>query len=124
MHSELFDVRKTWYEAYIAGDVHRLEVLQSADFKVVGPAGVEDKAEQLAGIAAAVRTGKWFPMGGQAVDDQLSWRAISEDVVEAVGIGKIVTPTGYGPLVSFIELWGRSGATWQAIQLHYSETRP
>lgn len=51
MQSELFDVRKSWYDAYIAGDVNRLAVLQGTDFKVVSSAGVKDKAAQLSGIA-------------------------------------------------------------------------
>lgn len=121
MHAALLEVRSSWYEAYVAGDVLRLEALESPDFIAMGPHGMEERAHRLHGIANAVEAGRWFPQGSRAQDERLSWQAVAPDVVTAFGTGRIATPREQGSLVQFTELWRRTRGQWQVVQLHYSE---
>lgn len=124
MHKELVELRSGWYEAYIKGDVTRLATIEGPEFIVVGPHGVEEPSKRLNGISEAVKAGRWFPHGSQAVDESLSWQAISPDVVIAFGVGQIETPRGMGSTVKFTELWKRASINWQVVHLHYSELAP
>lgn len=121
MHREWLEIRSSWYGAYVAGDVLRLEALESPDFVVMGPHGMEARAQRLQGIANAVKAGRWFPQGSRAQDESLCWQAVTPDVITAWGTGRIETPRGKGLLVQFTELWRREGAAWQVVQLHYGE---
>lgn len=121
MHQELVELRSIWYEAYIAGDVARLASLESPDFVAIGPFGIETQEQRLDAISNAVQTGRWFPRGSKALDESLSWQAVTSDVVTAFGVGQIDTPRGKRPSVRFTELWKRTGADWHVVQLHYSE---
>lgn len=122
MHPELVELRYSWYEAYIAGDLTRMASVESPEFVVVGPLGIETRADRLDAISNAVQAGRWFPRGSRAVDESLCWQAISSEVVTAFGVGRIDTPRGKVPRVRFTELWKRTGADWHVVQLHYSET--
>ena len=102
----------------------RLATIEGPEFIVVGPHGVEEPSKRLNGISEAVKAGRWFPHGSQAVDESLSWQAISPDVVIAFGVGQIETPRGMGSTVKFTELWKRASINWQVVHLHYSELAP
>jgi len=121
MYRELLELRSSWHEAYIAGNVSRLAALESPDFVAIGPHGIEMQAIRLDGISHAVQAGRWFPRESKIVDERLSWQAITFDVVTAFGVGQIQTPRGQGPTLTFTELWKRTGADWHVVQLHYSE---
>lgn len=120
MHlEELRATRTQWYEAYVAGDTKRLAELEDASFFVVSEAGIEAGAGRLAGIASAVRAGRWFPAGSRTLDAQLELHTVSDGIVSARGLGRITTPRGDHPPVLFTELWQRSAQGWRALHLHY-----
>ena len=120
-HQDLRVVRAHWYEAYVAGDTERLDQLEDQAFFVVSGSGIQTRASQLEGIAAAVRMGHWFPVGSRAEDQRLNLHSISEVLVSARGIGCISTPRGSNPTVLFTELWQRADQGWRALHLHYHE---
>lgn len=125
MHlEELRATRTQWYEAYVAGDTERLAALEDPAFFVVSEAGIEAGGGRLAGIASAVRAGRWFPAGSHALDAQLELHAVSDSIVSARGLGRITTPRGDLPPVLFTELWERSTQGWRALHLHYHPQQP
>lgn len=125
MHlEELRAMRTNWYEAYVAGDTERMGALEDPSFFVMSEAGIETRAEQLDGIAAAVRAGRWFPVGSRAEDLHLELRAAGQDLASAHGRGRIATPRGNLLAVLFTELWRRGPQGWSALHLHYQNARP
>lgn len=120
-NQDFLEVRTRWYAAYVAGDTRGLEALEDPGFIVVGPAGIQRRVAQLADIADAVRSGRWFPAGSSAQDRSLDLRQLGADVVSAHGTGRIVTPRGGGPDIVFTEIWQRGASGWRAVHLHYHE---
>ena len=121
MHPELIERRTHWYAAYVAGDTEALASVESLEMVVISPQGAEPAAERAQAIARAIRSGRWFPTGSHAIDQHITWRALSATVASAHGRGHIVTPRGPGPALWFSELWQHTSAGWQVVQLHYSE---
>ncbi len=121
MHPELIERRTHWYAAYVAGDTEALASVESPEMVVISPQGMEPAAERIQAIAHATHSGRWFPTGSHAIDQHITWRALSATVASAHGLGCIQTPRGPGPAVWFSELWQQTSTGWQVIQLHYSE---
>ncbi|MDR6215395.1 DUF4440 domain-containing protein [Paracidovorax wautersii] len=117
--NDLQATRAAWYAAYVRGDTDVLAQLQDPAFFVVSEAGTETRAQQLGGIAAAVRERRWFPAGSRTEDLERALHPVSDGVVEVRGTGRIVTPRGALPAVQFTERWHRTGAGWRALHLHY-----
>ncbi|CAN7576930.1 nuclear transport factor 2 family protein [Acidovorax sp. Leaf78] len=121
-HTDLRAARTQWYAAFVAGDTGVLGQLQAADFFVVTSTGVQSRAMQLGGIAAAVQSGRWFPPGSRAQDERLVLRTICDGVVSAHGVGRMATPQGDQPAVLFTELWLHTVEHgWQVQHLHYHD---
>jgi hypothetical protein len=118
VNDDLLSARSQWYAAYLAGDVQRLEEVESATFMVVSGNSFQDRSAQLTGIAASVSEGRWFPDGSFMQDSRLDVVALRPDVMMIFGTSQITTPRGDHPLVAFTEVWTRGAADWQVAHLH------
>lgn len=117
----LSSIRQQWYEAYVSGNTKSLEKIESSEFIVLGPCGIEDRAERLANISKAVAEKRWIPNGSHAQDERVDYHSVSNDVILVYGLGRIVTPRGQAASVFFTELWKYEALGWQVVHLHYHE---
>lgn len=123
MNSDLRNARQQWYEAYVSGNTEHLEKIERKEFVVVGPYGIESRAEQRANIAEAVAESRWIPIGSHAQDERVDFYNISSDVISVHGRGRIITPRGQATSVFFTELWKYENTKWQVVHLHYHEQK-
>ena len=89
---------------------------------VTSDAGTQTRAQQIAGIAAAVRAGDWFPAGSGSED--LDCEVLLQgDVALVRGHGRTLVPGRVLPVIAFSETWHWAGEAWCVLHLHYSEVR-
>lgn len=122
MRESLLATRSRWLRAYLDGDVGSLADIKDERFAVTSDAGTQTRAQQIAGIAAAVRAGDWFPAGSGSED--LDCEVLLQgDVALVRGHGRTLVPGRVLPVIAFSETWHRAGEAWCVLHLHYSEVR-
>ncbi|MBS0343341.1 MAG: nuclear transport factor 2 family protein [Proteobacteria bacterium] len=119
---KLLAARARWMRAYFDGDVDTLDKLEADDFSSTCRLGNQNKKEQLAGIASAVREGCWFADGSMGQDLQrhvhmLGDLALVHGVIRTEAFGQLP------PSVASTEVWQRAGSDWQALRLHFSDLK-
>ena len=79
----------------MAGDTEALASVESPEMVVISPQGAEPAAERAQAIDHAVRSGRWFPTGSHAIDQPITWRALSATVAHwAMLLGAPSPPVG------------------------------
>ncbi len=117
----LQQTRSTWYQAFFAGDIPKLQAIELAKFTYISAQGIETTATRYNHIAHKLQTNTWFP--DTAHRKELSAHTLQlRNSYFITGLAKIVITTDNQHQRYFSELWQWSEETeqgqWRIASLH------
>ena len=122
MQPELLQqTRNTWYQAFFAGDILKLQTIELPEFAYISAQGIETTATRYNQIAHKLNSNTWFP--NTAYREELSAHTLQlRNSCFITGLAKIVITDDNQHQRYFSELWQwheeAEQGQWRIASLH------